>query len=375
MSPGSPRRRAFVLGATGTVGQRLVARLLQHPWFELAGVAGSERSAGKPYGEVTRWLEEQPLPPETAARTVLPAEPSSALAHLPSGVDLVFSALDADAARSLEPAWVATGTPVFSNASAFRADPQTPLLVPEVNGGHLDLVAARAERAEGYVVCNPNCSVTGLVLALKPLQDAFGLAAAQVTTMQALSGAGYPGVPSLDALGNVIPWISGEDEKIEREPKKILGALLGGEITELPVKISAQANRVPVIDGHLLSVSVALHQKASRRAVREAFHDFRPEPEVARLPTSPSRLLQIDEHDAHPQPRLHVSRGQGMTVSIGRVRECAVLDARFVVLVHNTVRGAAGGALLNAEWAARRFDVGLAAGPAARGAGQVSAGR
>ncbi len=375
MSPGSPRRRALVLGATGTVGQRLVARLLQHPWFELAGVAGSERSAGKPYGEVTRWLEEQPLSPETAARAVLPAEPSSALALLPSGVHVVFSALDAEAARSLEPAWVAAGTPVFSNASAFRADPQTPLLVPEVNGGHLDLVATRAERGQGYVVCNPNCSVTGLVLALKPLQDAFGLAAVQVTTMQALSGAGYPGVPSLDALGNVIPWISGEDEKIEREPKKILGALLDGEIIELPLRISAQANRVPVVDGHLLSVSVSLHQRASLDAVREAFRDFRPEPEVARLPTSPSRLLQIDEHDAHPQPRLHVSRGQGMTVSIGRVRECAVLDARFVVLVHNTVRGAAGGALLNAEWAARRFDVGLAVGPAARGAGQVSAGR
>jgi aspartate-semialdehyde dehydrogenase len=263
MSPGARRRRALVLGATGTVGQRLVARLLQHPWFELVGVAGSERSAGKPYGEVTRWLEEHPLPPETAARTVLPAEPSLALALLPDGVDVIFSALDADAARSLEPAWVAAGTPVFSNASAFRADPQTPLLVPEVNGAHLDLVADRADRGQGYVVCNPNCSVTGLVLALKPLQDAFGLAAVQVTTMQALSGAGYPGVPSLDALGNVIPWIAGEDEKIEREPKKILGALVGSEIVELPVRISAQANRVPVVDGHLLSVSVALGEKAS----------------------------------------------------------------------------------------------------------------
>jgi aspartate-semialdehyde dehydrogenase len=350
------KRRVVVLGATGAVGQRLITRLAAHPWFELVGVAASERSIGKTYGEAAHWLEERPLPREVAdlgVREVAPGPGDEA-------VDLVFSALDATVAREVEPRWAELGVPVFSNASAFRQDPTTPLLVPEVNGDHLELVRARALAGRGFVVCNPNCSVTGLVLALKPLADAFGLEAIQVTTLQAISGAGYPGVPSFDILGNVVPWIGGEDEKIEREPKKILGRVFGDRVEELPLRVSAQANRVPVLNGHLLSISVALGRRPREGEVVQALREFTPPPAVLTLPSSPRRVLEVDDLDRHPQPRLHADRGGGMTVSIGRVRECPVLDVRFVALVHNTVRGAAGGALLNAEWATRQLAAGNA---------------
>jgi aspartate-semialdehyde dehydrogenase len=340
-----------VLGATGAVGQRLVTRLAAHPWFDLVGVAASERSVGKSYGEAVHWLETSSLRSACARLPVRSVEPGPG----DESVDVVFSALDAGVAREVEPRWTALGVPVFSNASAFRQDPATPLLVPEVNGDHLDLVGARARAGRGFVVCNPNCSVTGLVLALKPLAEAFGLEAVQVTTMQAVSGAGYPGVPSLDILGNVLPVIAGEDEKLEREPKKILGRILGERIEELPLRISAQANRVPVVDGHVLSVSAALGRRVRAAEVADALRRFSPPAAVLGLPSAPRRPIEVDENDRHPQPRLHADRGGGMTVSVGRVRECAVLDVRFVVLVHNTIRGAAGGALLNAEWATRRL--------------------
>jgi aspartate-semialdehyde dehydrogenase len=340
------RLRVGILGATGAVGQKLIARLAHHPWLAVTALAASHRSVGRAYGDVVHWLEAAPLPPETAALPVVAAEP-------PLECDLVISALDADAAREIEPAFAAAGYPVFSNASAHRMRPDVPLLVPEVNADHLRLVE-RQPTAPGFIVTNPNCSTVGLVLALKPLADAFGLDAVQVTTMQAVSGAGYPGVPALDILGNVIPHIAGEEAKLESEPRKILGALAGATVAAHPVAISAQANRVPVLDGHVLSVAVRLSQPAGADDVRAAFAAF--ESPLARLalPSAPLRPVVLLDAPELPQPRRHAERGGGMVVHVGCVRPCPVLGVRFVALVHNTVRGAAGAAILNAELAIRQ---------------------
>jgi len=339
------RLKVGILGATGAVGQKLVARLAHHPWLEVTTLAASHRSAGRAYGDVVHWLDAAPLPAEIAALPVVAAEP-------PLACDLVISALDTGAAREIEPAFAAAGYPVFSNASAHRMRPDVPLLVPEVNADHLRLVE-RQPYGAGFIVTNPNCSTVGLVLALKPLADAFGLEAVQVTTMQATSGAGYPGVSSLDILGNVIPHIAGEEAKLESEPRKILGALAGDCITDDPVTISAQANRVPVLDGHLLSVSVRLSRPAGVDDVRAAFAEFVSPLADLGLPSAPARPLALLAPPEVPQPRRHAALGDGMVVHVGCVRPCPVLGVRFVALVHNTIRGAAGAAILNAELAIR----------------------
>ncbi|MCS7082964.1 MAG: aspartate-semialdehyde dehydrogenase [Bacteroidetes bacterium] len=342
-----PRWRVAILGATGVVGQQFVRLLAVHPWFEIRALVASSRSAGKPYGEAVRWLLPEPIPAEVASMPVL--EPDA----LPEDVELVFSALDAISAEELEPKLARAGYPVISNASRFRLHPQVPLVVPEVNPEHLALIRHQGF-GEGLIVTNPNCSTVGLVLALKPLEDRFGLESVVVTTLQAVSGAGYPGVPALDILGNVLPHIAGEEEKLETEPLKILGRLEGDRVQPAPVRISAQANRVPVLDGHLLSVSVRLRVDADPEAVRAAWLEYTSPIADLNLPSAPERPLRLFERPDWPQPRLHATADRGMSISLGRLRPCPVGHVRFVALVHNTVRGAAGAALLNAELLVRQ---------------------
>ncbi|HEX4956519.1 MAG TPA: aspartate-semialdehyde dehydrogenase [Thermoanaerobaculia bacterium] len=337
-----PRRlRAAVLGATGAVGQTFLRLLADHPWFEVGALIASERSAGRSYGEAVRWLGPGPLPAAFAGLPVLPPE------TVPD-CDLAFSGLDTAAAAEIEPRLAAAGLPVISNAGAFRMDPTVPLLVPEVNAEHAHRVRAQATWP-GFLVTNPNCSVVGLVMAAKPLADAFGLEALQVTTLQAISGAGYPGVAALDVLGNVLPWIGNEEEKLETEPQKILGRLAGDGFQLAEMRISAQANRVPVVDGHLLSMSLRFGRRVAIDEVRRALDGFGQPLASLALPSAPARALALCDGPEEPQPRLHVGLGAGMTVSLGRLRHCPIEDVRLVALVHNTIRGAAGGAILNAE--------------------------
>jgi aspartate-semialdehyde dehydrogenase len=332
-----------LLGATGMVGQQFINQLAGHPWFELTWLAASERSEGKRYADAAPWRLDTPIPAGIADRVVEPAAPGR-------GPKLVFSALDANVAGELEQAFADAGHFVVSNARNHRMDPAVPLLVPEVNAEHLALLRAQSKRRAngGAIVTNPNCSTVVLTMALAPLR-AFGLRSCLVTTMQAVSGAGWPGVPSLDILGNVIPFISGEEEKIEAETRKILGTIAGEAVEVHPVKVSAHTNRVAVIDGHTETVSVTLESKPSVSDLRAAIDAFRGAPQRLGLPTAPKQpLLYMDEPN-RPQPRFDAGRERGMTVSVGRLRPCHVLDWRFVTLGHNTVRGAAGAAVLNAE--------------------------
>lgn len=334
-----------VLGATGAVGQQFIRLLDGHPWFEVAAVAASERSAGKTYAEAARWVLGTDIPEAVAGLVVQDA------GNVDLDVDFVFSGLDASVAQEMERAYAARGIPVVSNTRNYRMDPAVPLLIPEVNPDHTALVERQTfdPDGRGFVVTNPNCSTVGLVCALKPLHDAYGVEAVHVVTMQALSGAGYPGVPSLDSLANVVPHIGGEEEKMAAEPLKILGTLGADGVENAQIAISAQCNRVPVLDGHLLCVSVRLGGSPSADAVRETLRTA-PDPLAdLNLPTSPARWLFVDEAPDAPQTRRHVHRGNGMTVSVGKVQPCDVLGVKFVALVHNTVRGAAGGAILNAE--------------------------
>jgi aspartate-semialdehyde dehydrogenase len=332
-----------VLGATGMVGQQFIQALAGHPWFELTWLAASERSFGKGYADAAPWRLEAPIPEGIAGRMVEPCTPGK-------GPRLVFSALDAGVAGDLEQAFADAGHLVLSNARNHRMDPAVPLLVPEVNADHLALLRVQARRraGKGAIVTNPNCSTVVLSMALAPLR-AFGLRACLVSTMQAVSGAGYPGVPSLDILGNVIPFISGEEEKIETETRKILGTLAGEVVEPHPVLMSAHTNRVPVVDGHTETVSVALAEKPQLAALRAAIDGFAGLPQRHGLPSAPERPLVYLDQPNRPQPRFDASRGRGMTVSVGRLRPCGVLDWKFVALGHNTVRGAAGASVLNAE--------------------------
>ena len=352
-TPSTPRFRAAILGATGAVGQTFVRLLADHPQFEVVSVVASERSAGKPYREAARWLQAEPLDGRIGGLVVegVDAAPD---------VDVVFSGLDASVAGDVEADWARRGYAVVSNARNWRLDPAVPLLIPEVNPDHLALVdrqdwsegapgGAGAGSPGGFVVTNPNCSTVGLALALKPLHDAFGVDAVHVVTMQALSGAGYPGVPALDALGNVVPYIGGEEEKMAVETRKILGTLGAAGVADAEITVSAQCHRVPVVDGHLEAVSVRLCDPAGAADVAEALRSWRGPLADLGLPTAPPRPLAVFDDDASPQPRTHVNLGGGMTVSVGRVQDCPVLGVKFVVLSHNTVRGAAGGAVLNAE--------------------------
>jgi aspartate-semialdehyde dehydrogenase len=334
-----------VLGATGMVGQQFIMQLADHPWFRPAWLAASERSEGRPYAEAAAWhLDEQP-PASVASLKVEACTPGR-------GPRLMFSALDAAAAKEIEPAFARAGHLVISNARSYRMDPSVPLLIPEINPDHLSLLT-RQRRDHGWrgaIVTNPNCSTVVLAMVLAPLRR-FGLRAVNVTTLQAVSGAGYPGVPSMDILSNVIPAISGEEEKMESETQKILGALDGkdGGVTPHGVVVSAHTTRVPVIDGHTEMVSIRLDEGASLDEVREALVSWRGRPQELGLPTAPeSPLVYLDAFN-RPQPRLDARRGGGMAVSVGRLRPCPVLGVKLAALGHNTIRGAAGAAVLNAE--------------------------
>ncbi len=333
-----------ILGATGVVGQRFIQLLEHHPWFEVAWLAASERSAGAPYAEAAKWRLKTPVPRHVAEMKISPASPKNA-------PRVVFAALDAGIARELEPGFAADGCAVVSNSSALRMQPDVPLVIPEVNPDHTKLLENQRWRREsgGFVVTNPNCSAIGLTIALAPLERRFGLEKVAVVTMQAVSGAGYPGVASLDILGNVIPYIRNEEEKLEEETRKLLGRMTGGSIHPGEFAISAQCNRVPVEDGHTESVSVKLKKPVTAADIIAAWREFRGAPQQARLPNAPDPVIVYDEATDRPQPRFDVDRGAGMAISVGRLRPCGVLDWKFTVLSHNTIRGAAGAALLNAE--------------------------
>ena len=333
-----------ILGATGAVGQRFVQLLERHPWFEIAVLTGSERSIGRPYGEVVRWILDGSPPPRVAAMTVQPTSKAG-------GVPLAFSALPADQAQESEPLWAQAGVVVCSNASAYRMDPLVPLLIPEVNPDHLGLVEAQRDTRgwSGAIVTNPNCSTITLVMALKPLHDRFGVRQVHATTLQAISGAGYPGVASLDILDNVVPFIPGEEEKIESEPLKLLGTLHDGAIQSASIRVSASVNRVPVLDGHMVSTSVGLEHPASIEEAVGALSEFAPPAGVRDLPSAPEQVIVVRDEPDRPQPRRDRNLYNGMGTTVGRVRPCSLLDLKFTILSHNTIRGAAGGALLNGE--------------------------
>jgi len=336
-----------ILGATGMVGQRYIQLLENHPFFEITWLAASDRSSGKPYGEAARWRLDTPLPERIARMAVSPAEPEGA-------PKIIFASVDAAIARDMEPKFAAAGCAVISNSSAFRMAPNVPLVIPEVNSDHLHLIEEQPSRKSsgGYIVTNPNCSTIGLVLALKPIEERFGIEQIFAVTMQAVSGAGYPGVASMDILDNVVPYIGSEEEKMEAETLKLLGRLQGQSVTPLPAKVTAHCNRVPVIDGHTECVSIKLGNRLGRAIKREdileAWAEFRPLAGMG-LPFAPEQPVEWAEQNDRPQPRLDRNRGKGMTVTVGRLRPCSLLDWKFVLLSHNTVRGAAGATILNAE--------------------------
>jgi aspartate-semialdehyde dehydrogenase len=342
---GKKKWRAGVLGATGMVGQRFVKLLSDHPWFELTGVAASERSSGKHYSDAVKWHLEGPVPDVARRLVVQDLQPKL-------DCDFVFSGLDSSVAGEAEEAFARAGYPVLSNSKNHRMDPDVPLLIPEVNASHLNAIPFQQKKRgydTGFIVTNPNCSTAGLVLVLKPLADAFGLEKVFVVTMQATSGAGYPGVASLDILGNVVPYISGEEEKLEEEPQKLLGKWDGARFIEAGLGISAHCNRVAVVDGHMECVSIRLKKTATLNEVREALRSFQVSEELAALPTAVKHpVVVLDEAD-RPQPRKDVNAGHGMAAVVGRIRECPLLDVKLTLLSHNLVRGAAGAALLNAE--------------------------
>ena len=336
------------------VGQRFIQLLSQHPWFEIAWIAASDRSAGKRYDEACRWKLDTPLPPRIAAMTLSPNVPEGTPS--PELPRIIFAALDSAVAHELEPKFAAAGCAVISNSSAFRMTTDVPLVVPEVNAGHLALIERQAWRKDsgGYVVTNPNCCAIGLVLALAPLEAAFGIDKLFVSTLQAVSGAGYPGVASLDILGNVIPFIQNEEEKLQEEVGKLLGTLADTQdhVSPAGLTLSAHCNRVAVVDGHTECVSIKLRRPATREQILEAwagFHPLRGIHEGQPLPSAPDQPVEYEDAIDRPQPRLDLMRGNGMATTVGRLRPCTLFDWKFTLLSHNTIRGAAGAALLNAE--------------------------
>jgi aspartate-semialdehyde dehydrogenase len=336
-----------ILGATGAVGQRFIQLLDGHPWFEVGALTASDRSIGKRYADACRWLLRGGMPEAVREMRLVPSQPDA----IGSDVQLLFSALPGSAAGDVEDLLADAGYAVCSNASAHRMDPDVPLLIPDVNPDHTALIPVqRARRGRpGYIVTNPNCTTTHLVCALKPLQDAFGLSAVNVVSMQAISGAGYPGVSALDILDNVVPYIGGEEEKVETEPRKLLGSLDGESVRMADFQVSAQCNRVAVRNGHLEAVSVKLVQPADLAAVAQAFTQYTAEPQRLGLPSAPDPAIILHTSDDRPQPRLDRLAGKGMVTQVGRLRPDPLFDYKFIVLGHNTIRGAAGGSLLNAE--------------------------
>jgi len=335
-----------VLGATGAVGQRFVSLLDNHPWFEVVALTGSDRSVGQKYCDACRWILASPMPDWATNLTVLPTIPAKIVAPL------AFSALPASAAREAEPLYAQSGIAICSNASAFRRESDVPLLLPEVNPGHTELVLKQkqARNWSGYIVTNPNCTITGLTIVLKPLLDRFGIKRAFVVSMQAISGAGYPGIPSIDILGNIVPYIyENEEGNMEWEPRKMLGSLQNESVEPAHFDISAHANRVPVPEGHLVCLSVELQQPGTIHEVAGAIRDYLA-PAISRdLPSAPKPVIQLKTEPDRPQPRLDIMAGNGMTTSVGRLRPDPIYDYKMVILSHNTIRGAAGGSIYNAE--------------------------
>jgi aspartate-semialdehyde dehydrogenase len=333
-----------ILGATGAVGQRFVELLENHPWFELTALYASERSTGKPYAEAVDWRVPVPRPTYVDDLVVQQMVPAGQ-------VDLVFSALPRETAQAVEPLFAGAGIPVLSNASAYRMAADVPLVIAEVNPNHTALIDIQRKNRDwrGFIVTNPNCSAIGLALPLKPLHDAFGLQQVHVVTMQARSGAGYPGPPPEVIDDNVLPFINGEEDKLETEPQKLLGTIAGDTVRPADFPVSAQCNRVNVLDGHLEAVSLSLKKKPGAREVEQVLQSFRSLPQEAGLPSAPQFPIVVAKEEDRPQPKLDRDAGKGMTITVGRIRPDNVLDLKFVVLSHNTIRGAAGAAILNAE--------------------------
>lgn len=333
-----------ILGATGMVGQRFVSLLDRHPWFELSWLGASDKSAGKPYAEACNWRLRAPMPEKARAMEVHECRPGGA-------PQLLFASLDSKAAGPVEKEFAEAGHVVVSNSSYYRMDKDVPLLIPEVNPDHLALTRAQRARGrwKGMIVTNPNCTTVGLVMSLAPLERAFGIDKVFMTSMQAVSGAGYPGVPTLDMMGNVIPFISGEEEKVEEETQKLLGKLNGTGIEPAPMRVSAHCNRVPVEDGHTESISISLRRTASKEDLIQAWRGFRSVPQEQNLPSAPAHPIVVREEKDRPQVKFDVDAERGMATVVGRVRECPVLQFKYTALSHNTIRGAAGAALLNAE--------------------------
>jgi len=333
-----------VLGATGMVGQRFVQLLADHPWFELTAVAASERRAGQKYGETCQWVLDGEMPEVASELIVQPTRPGLQ-------ARIVFSALPAEWAREVEPEFARAGYIVCSNASAFRQTPDVPLLIPEINHDHLRLLEIQRKQRgwEGLIVTSPNCTTTGIALPMKPLHDLFGIEKLFAVTMQAVSGAGYPGISFLDIEDNVIPYISGEEEKIEQESRLLLGSVDKGHREPAAISISAQANRVSVKEGHTVCLSVGFKRKPSLDEVVNALRDFKGSSGMPELPSSPQQILVVRDENDRPQPKRDREVNAGMSVVVGRIRECPLLDYRMVTVSHNTLRGAASGSILNAE--------------------------
>lgn len=342
----SPKVKVGILGATGTVGQRFIQLLENHPWFEVGDIAASDRSQGKLYAEACQWKISGQMPEYIRKFRIKECIPDL-------DCELVLSGLPSSIAGEVETMFARAGYPVLSNSKNHRMDEDVPLLVPEINAEHLDLIPIQRKNQNfakgGYIVTNPNCTTMAMILALAPLHHEFGLESVNVVTMQALSGAGYPGVASMDLLDNVIPYIADEEEKVEVEPRKILGALADGKIALADFKVSAHCHRVHVLDGHLEAVSVALRRRPKKEQLIKAMTSFRSIPQELNLPSAPQRPVVYLEGVDRPQPRLDRDRERGMATIVGRVRECNVLDYKFDLLGHNTIRGAAGAAILNAE--------------------------
>jgi len=346
------RRNVGILGATGAVGQRFIQLLANHPWFNITWLAASDRSAGKTYAEACAWRLDTPLPAHIAGMVLQPNTPEAAGTDLPR---IIFSSIDAPIAKELEPLFAAAGCAVISNSSAFRMALDVPLVVPEVNADHLEVIESQPtrKRSGGYLVTNPNCCAIGLVLPLAPLQERFGIEKLFVSTMQAVSGAGYPGVASLDILGNIIPYIKNEEEKLQEEIGKLLGGANATSFQPLDATVSAMCNRVPVLEGHTECVSVKLRKPATYEQILAAWEEFQPLHgkglDGLHLPSAPTSPVAYEPGETRPQPRLDLMRDNGMATTVGRLRPCSIFDWKFTLLSHNTIRGAAGAAILNAE--------------------------
>ena len=333
-----------VLGATGSVGQRFIQLLENHEYFELVALGASDKSAGKTYSEAmqSRWKVSPKIPDYAKNMNVVKCSPSDT-----PNVDLVFSGLDSDVAGEVETEYAKAGVMVISNSKNHRTDDDVPVLSAEVNPEHLDVL--NFQKTSGKIITNSNCTIMGVTITLKPLMEAFGIESVFIVSMQAISGAGYPGVPSMDILGNVIPLIGGEEEKVEMEPQKCLGKVVDGKIKSADFKISSHCNRVPVIDGHTVCVSVKLKKQTTVDEIKKIWSEFQGEPQKLNLPSAPKKVIDYLEEKDRPQPRIDLMNGNGMTTSVGRLRPDPLFDFKYVVLSHNTIRGAAGAAILNAE--------------------------